>query len=136
MFTSEPSLRFSWLVSGAVLGHRSWVERPLENPSLASLQPQTRGGGGCDQRNAPRTVVRSPRSDPRSPGPTHRAERSRTRPSRSRSSAAPVDPLPATLRTANPDRADGAPELLRIDCHDGWATTLQPAAAQRSAQIW
>src|SRR6185436_16543375 len=118
-FTSEPSLRFSWLVSGAVLGHRSWVERPLEYPSVASWQPHARGAADRDPRTAPRTAVRSPRSAPRSPGPTHRSERSRTRPSRSRSYAAPAGPLPAALRAANRNRADGAPEPLRNDCLDG-----------------
>jgi len=46
MFTSEPSLRFSWLVCGAVVGRRTWVERPLEYPSVASWK--TRGFGAAD----------------------------------------------------------------------------------------
>src|SRR5262249_50377578 len=119
MFTSEPSLRFSWLVSGAVLGRRYWVELPLECLSLASRQAHARGGEARVSRNGPRTVVRPPRSEPRSPGPTHRAARSRTRRSRSRSVAVPPVPLRTALHAANRDRADGAPELLRNDCHDG-----------------
>src|SRR5262249_39089664 len=64
MFTSEPSLRFSWLVCGVDVRRRTWVERPLEDSPVAP--PWTHGCevAGPSPRNAPRRGARSPKSDP------------------------------------------------------------------------
>src|SRR5262249_24119109 len=59
MYTSEPSLRFSWLVCGALPRRRPWVERPRECPSVASTRTRGRGVGARGPRSAPRTAARS-----------------------------------------------------------------------------
>ena len=119
MFTSEPSLRFSWLVCGAVIGRRTWVERPLESPSVASWKTRGFGDANLSPPNEPGTAARPPKSGPRSPRPMLRAARSRTLPNHCRSVVARADPPSAAVRTARRNLADGVPEVVRTDCPDG-----------------